>query len=228
MLPSIAEVKGVLFDVDDTLYEEMTFVRSGFAAVARKLHRLFGWNADNLVREMLVLLSRNGRGTIFDDVLHRRKTHDVDLVKKLVSVYRGHRPEIQLFPDVALVLATLRRTGYKLGLVTDGNRDVQLRKIQSLGLLELVDVAIRTDELGADYWKPHPKPFELALTELGLEPQQTIYVGNDVTKDFQGPRGLGMGAFHIERFVEDVGRCQGCLAHWHGHDLYEVMDLLRA
>lgn len=224
---SIADVKGVLFDVDDTLYDERTFVKSGFGAVARHLQGRFGWNVESLVHEMMTLLGEQGRGAIFDEVLRRRGQYDADLVGELVSVYRQHEPNIQLFADVPPVLARLRGAGFKLGLVTDGNHQVQLRKLEALGLLELVDVAIRTDELGVQYWKPHVKPFEVALHQLGLAPEQAIYVGNDVTKDFHGPRQLGMGALHIERYVDELGRCEGCLAHWHGRDLYKVVDLLQ-
>lgn len=223
---STADVRGVLFDVDDTLYDEMTFVRSGFDAVARYLQQRFGWSADPLVDEMLTLLAERGRGAIFDELLRRRGKYDAALVRELVSVYQKHEPNIQLFADVPPVLEQLRRRKFKLGLVTDGHHQVQMRKIEALGLLDLVDVAIRTDELGSQFWKPHVKPFEVALEQLGLAPQQAMYVGNDVARDFQGPRRLGMGAVHIERYVDRFGRCAGCLAHWHGRDLYAVVDLL--
>ncbi len=224
---SAADVKGVLFDVDDTLYDERTFVRSGFGAVARHLQERFGWKAEALVEEMLQLLAERGRGAIFDEILRRRGQEDPGLVRVLVDVYRGHQPAIQLFPDVRPVLGELRRRGLRLGLVTDGHQEVQLRKLEALGLLDLVHVAVRTDTLGREFWKPHVKPFALALEQLGLAPEEALYVGNDVAKDFQGPRQLGMGAVHIERFVADVGPCPGCLAQWHGRDLYVLVDLLQ-
>lgn len=223
---STAKVAGVLFDVDDTLYDEMTFVRSGFLAIARTLQTRFGWSPDELLKEMLAILSRDGRGAIFDDILRQRETYSRQLVEELVSAYRLHRPTIQLFKDVAPVLGMLRTAGFKLGLVTDGDHKVQQRKVDALGLPGLVDVVVRTDELGKEFWKPHPRPFEVALAGLGLSPERTIYVGNDPAKDFEGPRQLGMGSVHIERYAERMGSCQGCLANWHGSDLYKVVQLL--
>lgn len=227
MVFSTANVKGIFFDVDDTLYNERTFVRSGFEAVAAHLQTRFGWDADLLVREMIHSLAEHGRGRIFNTVLGRRGVVDDALVQELIGVYRTHKPVIQLFPDVAPVLERLRRRGYKLGLVTDGHYQVQLRKIEALGLLELVDVAIRTDELGPEFWKPHVKPFQRGLQALELQANEVIYVGNDASKDFQAPRQLGMGALHIERYVDVVGPCRGCLAQWHGRDLYCLVELLQ-
>lgn len=64
-----------------------------------------------------------------------------------------------------------------------------------------MDVVVVTDLLGPDrqFWKPHTRPFEVALSKLGVEPKRAVYVGDNPTKDFYGPTQLGMRTVRIRR-----------------------------
>lgn len=191
-------LKAVVFDLDDTLYPEQSYVRSGFNAVARTLEQVLGEPGDDLLGEMLTLLESNGRGRIFDLVLERRGCHDVQLVARLVEAYRNHMPEICLDPAVPGVLACLRGMGLKLGVLTDGLHVMQSNKLKTLGVPELVDIAICTDELGgAACWKPSPVGFQKLLQCLGVRADEVLFVGNDPTKDIEGARAVGMLAAQV-------------------------------
>lgn len=49
---------------------------------------------------------------------------------------------------------------------------------------KFVDHVIVTDELGREYWKPHPRAFELMKDQLGIEYNEMIYAGDNPEKDF--------------------------------------------
>ena len=63
-----------------------------------------------------------------------------------MSVYRFHQPKIHFYDGVLELLQTLRADGYKLGIITDGRPEGQRAKIKALGLEELVDFIIVTDD----------------------------------------------------------------------------------
>lgn len=194
----------VLFDLDDTLYPERSYVESGFRAVAQTLAAT-AEQQDALVQHMFELFIENTVG-VFDRLLGR--VSDADgagrtprTVQELVEVYRRHAPKIQLYEDVIPTLKELRRQGIRLGIITDGRAEGQQAKLDALGLAEAVDVVVLTDALGPGrmYWKPHPRGFEIALSKLGVVPRRSVYVGDNPTKDFQAPAQLGMKTVRIHR-----------------------------
>jgi len=192
-------MKAVLFDLDDTLYPEMDFVRSAFGAVAADLGADVGIDAGFTRMRLLQILRRDGRGRVFDDFLHQQRIYTPERVARMLMVYQTHFPSLRLHTDVVPTLEWLRRSGVALGIVTDGLSYVQRAKVEALGLEPKVDVVVCTDELGPRCGKPSRAGFERALETLGVSPSRAAYIGNDATKDFLAPRLLGMTAIHIVR-----------------------------
>jgi len=205
-------LRAVAFDLDDTLYPELTYVRSGFDAVARTLEQVLGESGDGLLGEMLTLLETNGRGRIFNLVLERRGCHDAQLVARLVAAYRNHVPEIRLDPAVPGVLACLRGMGLKLGVLTDGLHVMQRNKLKALGVPELVDIAVCTDGLGGEAcWKPSPVGFNKLLQFLEVRAEEILFVGNDPAKDIVGARAVGMLAAQLAPLGTSVAPGAFCI-----------------
>ena len=211
-------LKAVLFDLDDTLYRERTYVESGFMAVAAFLEQRMGYGREAVLEEMLLTLEHEGRGKIFDRVLAVRGRHDPNLVQELVEVYRNHDPNIHLEPDCAAVLGRLRYWGLKLGVLTDGLLVMQQSKILALRLSELVDATVYTDELGRHCAKPHHAGFQRLLQLVGVRPEEALFVGNDLDKDVCGARMVGMEAIHLSRGGEQVNQAT--------HTIRQLADLL--
>ena len=99
-----------------------------------------------------------------------------------------------LYDDVLPVLEELRRHGQKLGLVSNGERD--LDEFVAHHALE-VDVAIGSRAFGRT--KPHPSIFAAALERLEVEPQDAAMVGDSYADDIEGARALGLRAFLLDR-----------------------------
>ncbi|WP_251929717.1 HAD family hydrolase [Salinibacter ruber] len=185
-------VKAILFDLDDTLYDEKTYVASGFRSVARDLESEIGMPSDRLFGEMMSILEADGRGRVFDLVLQRHGSYCKDRVLELVDLYRHHQPDIEPYPDVLPVLEELQRNGYLLGLITNGFHVMQKKKVDALGVARHMDTLVYPDELGSNRWKPHPAGFLKGLDELAVSPEKAMYVGNDAEKDVEPAREAGM------------------------------------
>ena len=174
-------IRGVIFDLDDTLYSEKEYVRSGFRAVSEYLG---GGYEDAFWR-----LFEDGRPAI-DGLL--AEIGREDLRAEALRVYRSHKPEIHLYNGVTGMIADLKLAGVKVGIITDGRPEGQRNKIAALGLLDIEDVII-TDELGgAQFRKPCDIAFRILQNRWRLPMEEIVYVGDNPAKDFQAPKQLGM------------------------------------
>lgn len=191
-------IRFVVFDLDDTLYPELEFVKSGFQAVAPVLSRWLGISKQE-ARQILWEEFENCRKRVFDVVLHRYNCWSSEKVSFLLAVYRSHLPSIVLYPDAQETLTWLREKEYRVGILTDGYYFVQRQKIKALRLEFNVDEIVFTDLLGREFWKPHPRPFELILDKAGCPANRAVYVGDNPLKDFLGAKKVGMRTIQIKR-----------------------------
>lgn len=188
---------GIVLDMDDTLYLERDYVRSGFDAVAARLVK-DGLDADVASAFLWERFVAGKRGDHFGELLveHGSRLSDErptsELVADLVTVYRGHEPVIELLPGMRELLVELRAAGHQLALISDGALASQQAKVKALGVDDLVaGPLVLTDVWGRDYWKPHPRGFEEVQRSLDIPPERLVYIGDNPRKDFGAPRALG-------------------------------------
>ena len=184
----------IVFDLDDTLYDETSYVKSGFQAVAWYLERELGLSAKDSIEFMVKRLS-SGRGHIFDDLLLANSQYKKNLVRKCLSIYRSHVPTITLDPEAASCLARLSR--YPIYIVTDGNKNVQKNKIEALGLLNRVKFNFITYRYGRKHGKPSPYCFFKICQMEKVESREVVYIGDNPKKDFVGIKPLGFKTIRI-------------------------------
>jgi putative hydrolase of the HAD superfamily len=198
------EIRGVVFDMDDTLYPEMQFVQGGLAAAAKAAGERFGVDYHELLQRMNVALEHDlavyGRArTVFDEALAACNiADDPATIGWLVSVYRTHTPTLEPFADVRPALRVISGQA-QIALITDGPGAVQRAKFDSLGLTKFFAEAIFTDEHGPDAGKPSTTAFELVEVLMGLPGPALAYVGDNPTKDFVGARKLGWKTLRVRR-----------------------------
>ncbi len=129
--------------------------------------------------------------------LQRVGIDDLDLVASLAERYVGERAaRQQRFPEVDGVLAELQ-AHYRLALVTNGDPDLQRRKVVGADLVGRFPVIAISGVL--DIGKPDPRIFLYALRALGLGPEDAVMVGDNPTSDIAGARAAGMRSVHIDR-----------------------------
>ena len=180
-----------VFDLDDTLYPEISFVKSGFAAVANFLSPKCNSKVEELEAHLLRILEEQGRGKVFNRLLEERSIRGV-AVPELLKVYRYHLPNI--YPHTAtqdLLSHVLHVTGRKPHLVTDGHRLVQRSKVRALGIGSEFRRCWFTRDFGVKNEKPSPLVFRKIAEVEGVSEGSLIYVGDDPSKDFLAVNEMG-------------------------------------
>jgi len=178
----------LVFDLDDTLYDEMTFVRSGFSKVSEYLEKKYRVPPRESFALMLNLLRQNGRGRVFNDLLSNYGLSQGN-IKKCLSIYRSHEPAISLYEEADDCLNRFK--GIPKYIVTDGNKLVQENKIKALNLGQRVKFSFITHRYGRIHSKPSPYCFFKICEKEKCLPQQVIYVADNPGKDFVGIKPFG-------------------------------------
>ncbi|MCA9230920.1 MAG: HAD family hydrolase [Planctomycetales bacterium] len=203
MKPSLpANLKAIIFDLDDTLYLERDYVASGMRAVAAWIEERDGFPSDETFIQLWDLFVAGVRGDTFNRWLKNRGIEADGNLAEMVEAYRHHDPQIVLLPDVKELLNRLRQH-YRLGIITDGPLGSQQQKVVALGLESLFEEIVFTAELGEEYRKPSKVPFQRVLRTFGVGAADSVYVGDNPSKDFRGARLLGMWTARI-RHVEGL------------------------
>lgn len=190
----------VIFDLDDTLYDEIDYCYSGFRAVAQYMAALRpGLTTQPLYRSLVTAFETGDRRRVFNAALEAAHIkYGPEIIQSLVKVYREHRPGMTLPADSRELLDALKDR-YTLALLSDGFLPAQEYKLRALGIENVFRAVMFTESLGREFWKPHTAGFEKILTELDLTPDQAVYIADNPAKDFIGPSRLGMPSIQVIR-----------------------------
>jgi putative hydrolase of the HAD superfamily len=196
----LAMIQTVVFDLDDTLYDEVDYCLSGFARVAPDIAALSNRHNPETVLAMLRKRFLAGdREKLFNVTLETLGVpYDGAVIERLVAAYRKHRPAIALPPDVRATLDQLKNH-YTLALLTDGYLPAQKLKVEALGVAGYFHSIVYTEELGRAFWKPSPRGFERLMDLTNTPAERMAYVGDNETKDFIAPNALGMLTVQVLR-----------------------------
>lgn len=191
----------IVFDLDDTLYNERQYVESAMSHVAEYLSKTYGLENNDCYTELMEILDTQGRGKVFDIFVSR---HGVkESVRNLVDIYRETEPILSLYEDAELLLEELKRREIKTAIITDGCRTVQHHKINALRLQNRIDTIIVTDDY-ENIAKPSVVPYWMILDRIkGIKAEECVYIGDNPKKDFIGARTVGMMTVRIVREAGD-------------------------
>ena len=185
----------IVFDLDDTLYDETTYVRSGFRAVAAFVQREWRVPRARMFAAMVRHLEREGRGRVFDTALAEFGIRTRAAARRCLAVYRGHSPDIRLSAAGARCLR--RFADQPKYLVTDGNARVQEAKVAALGIRRLFRRVFVTHRFGRQHAKPSPYCFQRIAALERAAAREIVYVADNPRKDFVGIRPLGFRTIRV-------------------------------
>jgi len=190
-------IKAVLFDLDNTLIDFLTFKKETAKAAAKAM-----------VAEGFPLSEVETYGKIFSvydekGIEYQKTFHDVikplaleinkaeRIQQAAIIAYLKRKFEVlQPYPMVKPTLARLREKGLKLGIVTDAPRNKAWQRLVIAGLQNEFDFVVTLDD--TKNRKPHPSPFRLALEKLALAPPECLFVGDNPEADVKGAKEAGM------------------------------------
>jgi len=166
----------IVFDLDDTLYDEIEFVKSGFLEISRYLGDLKYYDF------MLGEFYRSGSGKIFNKLIEKFKLN-VSL-NKLIEIYRFHKPLITLPRESKKILDFTK--DFDTALISDGNYITQQNKFFTLNLDKYIKFPIFTDFYHTK--KPELKAFKMVMENF--PDKKYLYISDNPKKDFIAPKKL--------------------------------------
>ncbi len=218
----MAQLKAVLFDLDDTLISWGNFVDTWRAQEMRHLGYLYeyvheqGYCLNASLEALHEQFSRRVRSAWEQARATLRAPHFGVLVTETLShfgldcsepplsmaacieAYRwGSYEGVTVFPDVPDALTELTRRGVEIGIVTNAYQTAVMRwrELHELGLAAYFprsETLITAADVG--YLKPHPYIFYHALSVMGTAPEETVFVGDNLSADVDGAHKVGMRA----------------------------------
>ena len=143
----MATYRAIVLDLDDTLYPEHQYVRSGFHAVARYLETEAGLSAEETFAQLIALLEAGVREMTMNRWLQDRQLDEQRWIGPMLRCYREHDPQIELSSEATEVLESLHGR-YALGLVSDGRLAQQQKKVAALGIDRWISAIVLSDAFG--------------------------------------------------------------------------------
>ena len=202
------KIQAVLFDLDDTLWPIGPTIKRAETI----LFEWLGANAPRLVEMHSIDSLRARRMALMDSVPRYRfelwalrhaslrealeaAGEDPIIAQAAMEVFSRERNVVTLFEDVEPGLLHLGQH-FRLGSISNGFAD-----LEAIGLARHFGVSIAAHRMG--YAKPDPRIFHHACAELGVEPNHTLYVGDDLQLDVEGAQQAGLQAVWMNRFERE-------------------------
>lgn len=175
----------VVFDLDDTLYKEIDYLKSAYRFIAGQLETEH-CSAETVY---MLMLDAYDKGQNAFSIVKSALNIDTP-IETLLQWYRSHVPNITLPEDSKTFLDYLLDRDVPIGILTDGRRETQRNKIKALGLSEYIPEQniVISEEFGSE--KPAEKNYRY-FESLYPEVENFIYVGDNPRKDFIAPNRLG-------------------------------------
>jgi len=121
---------------------------------------------------------------------YKAKPEDRLILEAVDAYFDPFIASLKVAPRAFVTLSKIGRS-LSIGLVSNFSYGKAIREaLRKLRLNRFLDVVIISDEVG--WRKPHPKIFQMFLDELKLDPDEAIYVGDDLKYDIEGARAAGM------------------------------------
>jgi putative hydrolase of the HAD superfamily len=186
-------IRAVLFDLDGTLLDRdasaLSFVRNQH----HRYHRELG----HVAREAYVsrFVDLDARGYVWKDIVYQQLVVEFGISKlsweHLLRDYedRFHK-HCKPYTELVESLDTLRRTGFELGVITNGYSEFQLANIKALGIEHFFSQILVSESEGVR--KPEPEIFKRAVERLGVGPEEAVFIGDHPVNDIQAARNVGL------------------------------------
>jgi putative hydrolase of the HAD superfamily len=171
----------IVFDLDDTLFKEIDFVKSAYIYINSYINSRFNIDLSKNIKKCL-----SGEVNFFDLINSKLHPDQNFPIEKYLELYRFHYPEIKLSKDTSVFFEKILSHNIDFSIITDGRSISQRNKIKALGLYDLVKNIIISEETG--YEKPHLNNFKI-LNRI-YSNKKLIYIADNTSKDFLAPNTL--------------------------------------
>ena len=230
-MTKLTGIKALSFDVDGTLSDFDTSMRSSLRRALQELEGSHPQEAADLSVEALIAASAGvhrkvGSQTLslkamrqesFNQAMQSVGIHDDQLVSHITQVYMSHRfNNVYIFDDVLPTLQALSER-YAIGLLSNGNS-----RPEALGIQNLLQFSIFAEDHSVE--KPDPAIFQILLEQTGCSPEEVLHVGDSIEDDLVGAANAGIKSVWLNR------NCTGKNSHeattYEISSLTQILDIL--
>ena len=206
-------IRGIVFDINGTLVDIKT--EENYYEIYRVLSNLLSYQGVLLspesVKDQYFQIMKEQRCSInehhpefnavyiFREIIWRNAT---DFTRRLPGAKLDQLPlimaetfraasrfRLDLYPGVREVLGDLRHR-YRLGVLSDGQSAYAAKELNAVGLLDYFNPIIVSGDHG--YRKPDRRLYEMTLSHMNLAPHETLFVGDNISRDIYGAKRIGM------------------------------------
>lgn len=193
-------IKNIIFDLDETLYNDQDVKAEADVQVLKFLSTKL---TDIDIVKHYNLFKESDRETIFDwfkTFLGNFQSDQIneELIKNTEEVYWNVLSQIKPYPDALIFLDNIKDK-YALGILSDGSRNKQLKKMEALAIEHFFnpDFLVFSEDVGEK--KPSPKMFDAIINKMSINPAETLYIGDRVDRDIVGGNKAGFQTALLRR-----------------------------
>lgn len=218
-------IRGILFDLDNTLLDFMRMKRASIdAAVTAMIDSGMPVPREEAVAKIYEIYDRVGieNQEIFDIFLEQQfRTVDYKwLAAGIVAYRRARNTYLVTYPHVRSTLADLLRRGLRLAVISDAPRMGAWLRLAQLDLHHMFDPVVTFEDTG--HRKPSPVPFERALQIMGMSPKEVLMIGDWPERDMVGAKQLG-----IVTVFASYGDTKNTVESGADYDIDDISQLLQ-
>ncbi len=209
------KTKGIFLDLDNTLYsyeECHTFgLKCAFDFFVNQnvfsTYDSFYKSYENAKKQVKIrnksLASSHSRLLYFKEVLEVQNTFSIKLAIGSTKAYwDGYFSKMKLFDDAVEFLEKYKDK--LICIVTDLTCQIQLEKIEALGIEKYIDYIVTSEDAGIE--KPHKNIFKLALLKTDLSNQEVVFIGDSYEKDYLGAQSVNIDSYHLNRLGTSLSK----------------------
>lgn len=209
------QYKAVLFDLDGTLIDTNELIIQTFQTVLDE--RFPGKYSRETILPFLGPTLRETFTTI-----------NPDNVEQLIEEYRtwniaNHDHMVEAFPGVVETIKQLSASDVKLAIVSTKRRDMVMRALNVMGIMEYFDTIIGLDDV--THAKPDPEPVRLALSHLNISPQEALMVGDNF-HDIIAARAAGVDSVAVAWSIKGLDYLLAFEPVYSIHHMSELLGIL--
>ena len=200
------EIKAVFFDLDGTLLDRnASLVKFIDGQYERYLEELNLIDKQHFMNRFIEL---DCRGYVWKDRVYYQLLEEMNVTSltwgELLEDYLlNFNHSCVPFRNVRKVLETLKRSGMKLGLISNGKKHFQRDNLIALGIVEYFDTLLISEEIGLR--KPDPRIFQKGRDHLSVAAEESIFVGDHPENDVKAARAAGMlGVWKRDEYWADA------------------------
>ncbi len=209
MIQAFSAVRACVFDAYGTLFD--------FASAAARCRDVLGekagplttlWRDKQLQYSWLRSLQHryvdfaNVTAAALDYAMRALEIEDLELRSRLLDLYRTLAP----FPEVAGVLASLRKAGFRTAILSNGSPAMLAPLVAHAGIGALLDAVLSVDEVGV--FKTDPRVYQLAVDRLGVAPGAICFFSSNGW-DAWAASDFGMRVVWCNRYAQPAENLPG-------------------